>query len=324
MKDNNTGKTTQLLIDEFFQYRNNENFSKSYRSKIYRDEIWNFEVEIGKAFTEMDSNEIIDMIKTFRNSVGAKPNPATYRQICYVFKEFFAWYQATYKIKMENPMNDSRLIKGYKKTFCVNVLSVEEFEKNIFDVKATADDDRVADYIEMIYRMAFEGITDTQKIISIKEDMIDFDNQLIHLMEGRKPISISNRLTNLIRKCHEYEEFTYHHKNRRTSLLKFNGSYIGVPTNTIGSDLRTEANKINRYLLNNGSKDMSFTDCYRLGMIEFFKKNIGDKALREYIEISPRSKEYKTLNAEIEYWCAFYDVKISTQWVRQLLIAYLD
>lgn len=323
MKDKNAGKTTQLLVNEFFEYRNNEDFKKSYRSKIYRDEVWNFEVEIGKAFTEMDSNEIIAMIKTFRNSAGAKPNPVMYRQVCYIFKQFFAWYQATYKVRMENPMNDSRLMRGYKHTFDADILTLEQFERNIADVREISKDEKVADYIEMIYRMALEGITDTAKIISIKEDMIDFENNLIYLADGRRPVSISYRLANLMKKCHQYNEFTYS-KNKKISLLTFNNSYIGIPTNSMSSDVRKEANKINRYLLNNGSSDMSFTDCYRLGLMEFLKKKIGHDVLKQYVELNNRSAEGKAINAEVEYWCAMYDVKISSQWVRQLLLTYLE
>lgn len=324
MIDTVSGKTTRSLIDEFFEERGNHNITKSYKSKIYRNEVWNFEQEVGKPLTMMDADEIITLIKTFTNNSGKKPNSDGYNAICYIFREFFAWYINKYNADIISPMSDRRLNgrSEIQRTFKVEMMTLERFEQNIADMREASYDDESSDYVEMIYRCALEGFPDTEKIISIKEDMIDFDNQIINFRDGRPGMSISNRLMNLMVKCHGYSEFAYVNK-RKQQLLQFKGSYIGIPTNTVGDNIKEEAKKLNRYLYNNGIKDMSFTDCYRLGLIEYLKREIGIGDLRLFVELRTCENGYKEIKNEIQYHMARYGVKFADTWLKEILKSYV-
>ena len=92
MIDKMSAKSTKTLVDEFFENRGNPNITKSYRSKIYRNEVWNFEQEVQKPLTEMNSDDVIALIRTYMNGSGKKPNSDGYNAICYIYREFFAWY----------------------------------------------------------------------------------------------------------------------------------------------------------------------------------------------------------------------------------------
>ena len=324
MIDSVSGKTTKQLVDEFFDDRGNSNITKSYKSKIYRNEVWNFEYEAQKPLTEMHTDEIITLIKTFTNNSGKKPNSDGYNAICYIFREFFAWYINKYKVDITNPMIDRRLSgrSEIQRTFKADILTLEKFEQNITDMRAYSQDDKSSDYVEMIYRCALEGLSDTEQIISIKENMIDFDNCTIDFFDGTPKLHISNRLMNLIIKCHEYNEFFYVN-NRKQQLLRFKGSYIGIPTNTVGDNLKEESKKLNRYLYNNGIKDMSFTDCYRLGLIEYLKKEMGIGNLRLFVELRTCENGYKDIKKEVQYYMGRYKVKFSDTWLKEILKSYV-
>lgn len=323
MIDKASKKSTKELVDEFFNEKNNKNITKSYRSKIYRDEIWNYEYECQKPFTEMDTEELINLIKTFTNSSGKRPNADGYNAICYIFREFFNWYQRKYKGRKDNPMVNVRLNgrSDMKRTFKIEPLTLDQFERNISDMRSFVADDRAADYIELIYRCALEGFKNTEDILSVEECNIDFENQSIELYDNNI-ITISNRLMNLFIKCHEYNEFSYG-RNKKQVLLRFNNSYIGIPTKTVGKNLKTEAHKMNRYLFNNGIKDMSYTDCYRLGFIEYLKKNIGLGDLRLFIELKPYEEGYREIAYKVEFYLADYHVPFTTLWAKQLLKSYI-
>lgn len=319
-----SGKTTKQLVDEFFDDRGNSNITKSYKSKIYRNEVWNFEYEAQKPLTEMNADEIITLIKTFTNNSGKRPNSDGYNAICYIFREFFAWYINKYKADITNPMIDRRLNGRNEilRTFKVEMLTLEKFEQNIADLRSLSCDEESTDYVEMIYRCALEGFNGTDKIISITEDMIDFSSQVINFRDDRLVIKISNRLMNLMIKCHGYSEFSYANKKKQ-QLLRFRGSYIGIPTNNVGDNVKEEAKKLNRYLYNNGIKDMSFTDCYRLGLIEYLKREIGIGDLRLFVELRTYENGYKEIKNEIQYHMARYGVKFSDTWLKEILKSYV-
>lgn len=324
MIDTVSGKTTKELIDEFFDDRGNANITKSYKSKIYRNEVWNFEYEAQKPLTEMNTGEIITLIKTFTNNSGKKPNSDGYNAICYIFREFFAWYINKYSVNITSPMADRRLNgrSEIQRTFKVEMLTLDKFEQNIADMRAASQDDKSADYVEMIYRCALEGFAGTDRIISIKDDMIDLENNIIDFRDGRPVMVISNRLKNLMIKCHEYNEFSYINR-RKQQILHFNGSYIGIPTNSVGDNIKEESKKLNRYLYNNGIKDMSFTDCYRLGLIEYLKREIGIGDLRLFVELRTCENGYKDIKNEIDYYMARYGVKFSDTWLKEILKSYV-
>lgn len=323
MIDTKSGKSTKKLIDEFFEVKGNENTTKSYRSKIYRDEVWQYEVELSKPLTEMDTEEIVTLINSFKNKLGKKPNPAGYNAICYIFREFFSWYRYAYNKTMNNPMDDRRFISRSEitRTFGAKTLQMDEFEENISDMREDSADEKSADYTEMIYRMALEGFANTVQILSIKEDMIDFEKCIINLDETSSK-HVSTGLMNLMIKCHEYEEFLYKNK-RKQSLLSFKDSYVKIPTKNVGNDIKEEALKLNRYLYNNGIKDMSYTDCYRLGLIEYLKQTVSMGDLRMFVELDPNDKEYRLAKIKVESEMSKYGVEISSTWAKSLLCSYI-
>ena len=108
-----SGKTTKQLVDEFFDDRGNSNITKSYKSKIYRNEVWNFEYEAQKPLTEMNADEIITLIKTFTNNSGKRPNSDGYNAICYIFREFFRRLPGKFIFRNERVRTVKQRPRGY-------------------------------------------------------------------------------------------------------------------------------------------------------------------------------------------------------------------
>ena len=106
---------TKVLMDEFFSLMDPER-AKRNRKHIDRKEVYEYEKKINKQLIDMDSDELIDMIRTFSKANGGSVAYASYKQISSMYRSLFDYYIENYEI-IKNPWHKKELKGGvaYKK-----------------------------------------------------------------------------------------------------------------------------------------------------------------------------------------------------------------
>ena len=218
---------TRLLLDRYIQYveESKENEAKVLRSMIHRDEVYTYEQKIGKSLIEMNSEEIYQMVLTFRfqtNVIKADYVSSTLKK----FEKFFSWY-ANHVELIRNPCAESwmdsngvsrRMIKDGMK----GVVPPDYTEMIIKEIHSNFPAPR-DDYYEMFIQLLYNGVQHRADIVRIKEEDIDFDAKTIRLQNAT--ITVSDRCLELLKACHRMTEADLD-LHKRCKFLSWRGSYV--------------------------------------------------------------------------------------------------
>jgi len=203
---------TKQLIDEYIdsEFGQDEITLYKVRGGIDRKEIYEYEAKIGKQLMDFTEDEIIDMVCTLQNgrvtSRGEGVSLLTYKNFLSRLRGIFNYYIEHYEV-IRNPMNSKsmrgaaaldkiseRVIKPY---------SYEDVEQLI--AYAHMDDTpEMGDWLECVILLFYSGCPSPQELTRIKEDMIDFNANEIHMANG-VTIHPSARCLYLFKKVHEME-----------------------------------------------------------------------------------------------------------------------
>lgn len=300
---------TTKLFDEYFKDKNPETVKKT-RSQVDRHEVYEYEAKIGKQLVDMNSDELFDMIGTFRNnrknnsegSYGINYN--SYFQISSSYRAIFNFYIENYEV-IRNPWNEKKM-----RGVCATERLAQKNKPFTWEIVDTAikrvheayDADK-AKYIECIIRLYYEGFAKAEEIVNLKEDMINFKTKEIRL-PGRI-VTLSDRCFMLLNYVHN---MTMLEGGRYDYLMRsYHDGYFKYAIRKKDEDSfndRTEreiANMINKRIItdvkNRFSVNVSYRDLYLLGFYDCLVATYGEERTRELILSVRNSDDVKDLMA---------------------------
>ena len=298
---------TAFLLDEYFKTKPATTVKKI-RGQIDRPELYEYEKSIGKPLVDMEPQEIVDMIKSFKNrSYSNKVYRVSYRTydtILSFYRDFFNWYIDNYEV-IKNPCNDKK-IRGNN---VIDILdsSVKAFTKDDMEDVITKirnnDIEEYADYREAIMRLFYEGFPQAIDIVNMKDEDINHEKKTV-MVRGRE-IQLSDRLYELLKKIHSTEEFPAHRGNYIMS--SYRGSYFKFPSREKYEDeldLRDPeywamyiGRMFNRDIKNKLNININARMLYLLGVYDFMVKSVGQEETNRLIMSVNNSEDTRKIMA---------------------------
>lgn len=225
--------STMQLMNEFIEQKagGNKALERTINSVINRSEVYEWETKLNKQLIEMNEDELLDVILSFRvrvgNNTGRRVSPSTIRNALAWYNNLWDYYSKNYKLII-NPFR-------YDKLSISNVLNAmmqdtppitSETIAQIINTVRNAWDEDMANQIECTILLFYCGFREAAEIVLLKEDMIDFKEKVIHLKD--RDVYVSDRCLFLLRKVHEVESrspinshFTYVAKAYEGGYFKF-------------------------------------------------------------------------------------------------------
>ena len=306
-------KDTAFLLNEYFKTKP-ETTVKKIRGQIDRAELYAYEKAIGKPLVDMNSQEIADMIKSFKNRSYSnkvyKVSYRTYDTILSFYRDFFNWYIDNCEV-IKNPCND-RKIRGNNVIDILDDDNVKAFNKkdleDVIDRIRNSDIEEYADYREAIMRLFYEGFPQSIDIVNLKESDIDHKKKTA-MVKGRE-IQLSDRLYELLVKINKAEEFPAH--RGKYLMLSYHGSYFKFPTR---ERFEKEFNDrdpeywamyisrlFNRDIKNRLNININARTLYLLGLYDFMVDSVGqEEADRLIMSVNNSDDTRKIMELAKEY-----------------------
>lgn len=300
--------TTKELFDAYFSDKEPTIVRKT-RPQVDRLEVYKYEEKIGKQLVDMNVNELFDMMCTFKNQRAHEPNAApisitTFKKIVSAYRNIFDMYIDKYEL-IKNPFYNAKF-KGIRgDEFIVNArgrFTYSDVEETIDKLHRIYDEDR-ADYYELLIRLFYEGFAESQEIVSVKEEDINFRRNEVRL-PGRI-ITLSNKCMTLLKKIHNLDQikigFAF------GDMVSWHGSYIKLCVKAGGGDefqnvdLVDAGRKINNAFTACISKpcgiDIRYRKLYLLGFYDFLVKKYGEEYTNSMIKSSRVQQHIDDLTA---------------------------
>lgn len=259
--------TTRELFDKYYDAFHGDYKAKALSVSIDKPEFFVYEQQVGKEFLDMSVDDLISLL-------GILGGRYSFRQVMPVMRDLFDYYIDIAQVKIKNPFSDKRMDS--------HNIAIELAKKNdpirFSKIEMILDDFRskdaiLADYLELILRLWYDGFFKADEIVDLKESDINPRNLNVSL-PGRT-VHISNRTYNLLRKFSEMDKMEGW---RNYALAPWHGSFFKFRVN------------INEY---------EFID----------RKSHKEMCGRVYYMISTQlNKKYDThFNYRNVYWLGFFD-----------------
>lgn len=324
--------TTKELIDEYFSTLD-EVTAKKTRAHIDRPEVYAYEKEIGKDLIDMNAEELLDMISTFGKKGMSKDGTSisynSYKQVLVLLRSLFDMYIMKYQVII-NPAN-SKLLKGknayerlkegktvltFERLQEIIKIVYEDYPQNYYMPK----------YIELIILLFYCGFATSFEILSVKEDMIDFETRVVTL--PTKKIQLSERCLYLFKYFNEIKELEalkgyYYPVSWHDSYFKFcvRESQVG------GFDNRTEQDvaamivrSMTRKIRQEHKIDLNYRKIYSLGFYDYCVKQVGEDKTKELITATRNPEKTAELQSLMDEY-GFVTDNITT--AKNILFAYI-
>lgn len=285
---------TQDVVSAYFQHK------KEYESRIRvlnNPYIYDYEKRLGKSLFEFSPLEIVDMLSTF--TIGGKTNQRTHsvtslEQTKSQLRNLFTFYSNNYE-RIPNPIDSNEFNEAFEKMLLerTQVLTNEDVEKIVALVYEYHNIDR-ATIIECIIRLCLDGCEGGADIIRIKEDMIDFQENVIYLPD--KQIILSPKTSELLQEEHSMQAIIARYPYEMES---WDGSYFKLPTRRkdgfASNNALDMSRKINTILsqcfINDSNLPiLKYQDFYLLGIYNRFVSEYGYEDAKNIIVNQSRTR----------------------------------
>lgn len=295
--------STKELFDAFFEGKPSSTVERT-RKQIDRPEVYEYEMKIGKSLVDMNGDELMEMILTFKNKKsvitdGVSISGASFRKYVSAFRMLFEFYINNYEVKL-NPFNSSKF-KGLKADafFSENTsrMTYNDLEKIIIKIHQKYEIDR-ANYLELILLLFYNGFRDAKEIVELKADMINFRKKEVRL-PGRT-VKLSDRCFELLVMNNQMEIIKC--RTGTHLMLSWNGGYFksivrqNEMTEFNHKDATYVGRKINRSINTQIMKelgiDINYRKLYLLGIYDFGVRKYGEDRMREILTSYKVQEDY--------------------------------
>ncbi len=289
--------STKELFDMYFATRA-ESSVKKIRGQIDRPEVYAYEEKIGKHLEDMDTQDIIGMMRTFKLSSDTEKNykvsTRTYEIMLSLYRSFFDWYIDNIKI-IKNPCNSKEIRGKVTELFTRDgkILTWNVLQELIDDIRFNSLPE-VADYYECLIRACYEGFPRMLDLVTFKESDINHEKKTV-IICGRE-VKISDRLHKLFVTINHMDTFPAH--RGYYMMIDCDGSYFKFPTRERniydGKDPEYWASYLNR-VFNREIKvkmgmNVNARMVYLLGFYDYIVKKCG-KSEAERLVTAKRDSE---------------------------------
>lgn len=289
------GKVSTLeLLDSFF---NSPEGSKYVRMrKIIREEqLYTYEMKIGKELVEMDVDELIEFLSNMnirRNNVVSNTvmNNHSLDQIIVIYRQIFDYYIEEYEV-IKNPFRNPKMrgTELYKNMYKNKErLSWEMVEDIIKKLHTEGSNQTRADYLELIILLYYNGFENATEIVEMQEKDINHKTQTVFL-PGRA-VHLSDRCYSLLVKFNQMTELEGW---RNFVLASWHDSYFKFIIRASKEHeindrpLKSMRENINVYLCkyvnNEFNTHINYNNLFLLGFYDFLKEKFGENKVDEML-----------------------------------------
>ena len=270
--------TTHELFQEYFDARNVKEVLRPY---IERPEIAQMEEKLGKPFIRFTADDFIEL---FTNIMGTRQSSyRSYIAFASYYRKIIGYYCEKYE-PILNPFETDKL-KGQKMYLALckglAVITIEDVETAIEGVRNDNDADR-ADFIELLIRLFLDGFYDFDEVVSLTEDMIDYDNGTVTFEDGRT-IHPHERTFELLKINHGATTMAGY--RQEYVMTSWRESYIRMPisasnvqsyNNRSKEDIRGSISRFIRTFFTVGQNiPIDYKGLYLLGFYEYLCETLG-------------------------------------------------
>lgn len=312
--------STKELFKVFFEGKSEDTIRKT-KAQFDRPEVYAYEEKIGKQLVEMNEDELFNMICSFNNNKsavrnGIKVGSASFKKYVSGFRLIFEFYIDNYEV-IKNPFNSAKfkgirmeaLLSDNKDRFTKKQL--EEIINKLYSKYSN----KYANYCELILRLFYDGFSEAQEIVNMKEDQINFRRKEVRLT-GRT-VKLSDRCFELLATIHSMEAI----EGARTDfyMMSWHNSYFKFvvrpkeSVNFQNKDAVSVARKINFLLFSRVAKefeiDINYRKLYLLGFYDALVEKYGEERAKEIIMSKRNPNDNKDLTTTMsEYGLIINDI----------------
>lgn len=220
--------TTRELIDAYMRAEKSDKAIEKLRRQFDRPELYDYEQEIGKQLIEFNVADIkeflLHRIKGYGGRIVSAPAIDT---IASGYRNVVNWYNANFTPPVFNAWYDKSL--RAKNLFILvsettDAYTTEDMENLFKKLRTVYREDR-ADYTELLIRLLYCGVPDTQRILTITaEDINDADHTV--RMKDHSIVNLDERTYSLLKTVHDLPYIVG--RNYNFAMVDWRGSYIKV------------------------------------------------------------------------------------------------
>lgn len=284
------GIETKEIFDKYFEAMP-DNTVKKIRPQIDRQEVYDYEIKLGKSIFDMNSDELFDMIMTFGNNRAKTPDSfvisfATYTQIISMYRAVWNYYIDNVK-PIKNPWNNKN-IKGIEAEKRIAKLkkpiSINDILKSLRGLKEKSPND--IKYVECMILLLYNGIPAPMNIVQISESDINYRTKEITWVGGTAKLSdrcfeLLQDVHNMISDNKKYVYVSYHDSYITFRILKGNiDSFQDKPIEIVS---RIISKKIDTVLRSECGLDVGCRSIYLLGFYDYMVSQIGKEETNKII-----------------------------------------
>lgn len=311
--------STNELLDNFFESPEGSKYAKN-RKIIKEDQLYEYEMQIGKELIDMDVEELIDFlsnIKIRKNKVVSNVimNSHSLDQILVIYRKIFDYYIEEYEV-IKNPFRNPKMrgAQLYNRLYENKRRFDWEMVDDIIHKLHQGDNQLRADYIELIILLYYNGFENASEIVNLQERDINHNAKTV-LLPGRM-IHLSDRCYGLLTKFNSMTELTGW---RNFALVSWHNSYFKFivresKVNEIDDKpLKAMRESINVYLCkyvnNEYNTQINYSNLYLLGFYDFLTNKFGEGKVNKMLSSNYDSDAVQQLQqAAREYGFRFENV----------------
>lgn len=285
--------STEKLLDSFFGSPEGAKYA-SKRKLIREEQLYEYEMEIGKELVDMDADEIIGFLsnmKTRRNSAETNTvmNNYSLDQVLVIYRKVFDYYIEEFEV-IKNPFRNPKLrgTELYNRLYENKERFSWEMVEDIIRKLHLGDNQARADYIELIILLYYNGFENATEIVEMQERDVNHKMKAV-LLHG-KTIHLSDRCYNLLVK---FNLMTKLEGWRNFVLVSWHGSYFKFIVRASKADeiderpLKVMRENINVYLCkyvnNKYNTYINYSNLYLLGFYDYLVGRFGEDRVNEML-----------------------------------------
>lgn len=267
------------------------------RQQVDRPEVYSFEELKGKQIFDLDVDELFELLLSFNNErklgdSNFSVSYGTYDQISSMYRSIWNFYIDNIEV-IRNPWNDKRMrgtaaterLAKSKEAFTYEI--VDKAINNLYNEYPA--DNYTPKYIECLLLLFYNGFAESQEIVLLKEDMINFKTHEIRLT-GRT-IHLSDRCFELLQYIHNLDEIetprgTYRAVPYHDGYFKFvvrARDADSFQTKTLTEAGAVLTRKITMCVRKKFGIDINYRILYLLGFYDYIVKETSPERARELV-----------------------------------------
>lgn len=320
---------TKEVFDLYFKDTPFETVRKI-KPQVDRPEVYAFEELKGKQIFDMDVDELFELALSFNNErkFGASNfniSYGSYDQIASTYRSIWNFYIDNIEI-IKNPWNDKRMrgvaaaqrLSQSRETFTYEI--IDTAIKKLYN--EYPDTNYTPKYIECLLLLFYDGFAESQEIVLLKEDMINFKTHDVRL-PGRT-IHLSDRCFELLQYFHNLEEIetqrgTYKVVSYRDGYFKFvvrakdADSFQNNSLTKVGAIL---TRKITMGVRKKFNIDINYRTVYLLGFYNYIVENTSPERAKELVTSIRNGDDAKEL---MKYASQYGVVADNVSYIKKIL-----